>query len=110
MSKKSAENSFRSIGFSLKCLAIKFLVKNLFLLIFGALGVFQSAATQVTNFTGTYSNGQVFFTWTNISVTNATYKLYRSTSEIIKGSQLSSSEYLGFTIQTSALNNNLSNH
>lgn len=85
-------------------------MKGLLLFILGATFTFSSSATKVTGFTGTYRNGQVFFTWNNISNSGATYKLYRSSNKITKGSQLSSSEYLGYTNQTSSLNNNLTKH
>ncbi|HYV91068.1 MAG TPA: T9SS type A sorting domain-containing protein [Chitinophagales bacterium] len=85
-------------------------MKKLFILFLGIICFSASFATKATNFTGTYRNGQVFFTWTNISPGGATYKLYRSSTIITQGSQLSSCEYLGLTNQTSALNSNLTNH
>ena len=85
-------------------------MKKFFLLLLGAVCISPTFATKVTSFAGTYRNGQVFFTWNNITPSGATYKLYRSSTKITKGSQFSSSEYLGFTNQNSALNNNLTDH
>ncbi|MCS6917234.1 MAG: MopE-related protein [Chitinophagales bacterium] len=62
----------------------------------------------VTGLSATYRNGQVFFTWNNTNDNKPIYKLYRSTSPITSGSQLSSCEFLGITNETSAKNYNLS--
>ncbi|MCS6917231.1 MAG: MopE-related protein [Chitinophagales bacterium] len=66
-----------------------------------------SLALTVTNFTGFYKNGQVFFTWTTVNHNSPTYKLYRSTAPITSGSQIASCEYLGATDKNSSVNHNL---
>ncbi|MEO5675761.1 MAG: T9SS type A sorting domain-containing protein [Chitinophagales bacterium] len=85
-------------------------MKTFVLLLATMLFALQGLATYVTDFTGAYRNGQVFFTWNNVSNTNTTYKLYRSSNPITKGSQLSACEYMGYTNQNSAVNTNLTAH
>ncbi|MEO5675760.1 MAG: T9SS type A sorting domain-containing protein [Chitinophagales bacterium] len=83
-------------------------MKNLILLTALIFSIYHSYALKVTNFSGTYRNGQVFFTWTLDAGTGSVYKLYRSATQITSGSQLSSCEYLGLTDRNSSTNNNLS--
>lgn len=67
-------------------------------------------ASHVTGLTGFYRSGQVFLTWKNASDLNNYYKVYRSVSPIIDGSQLSMCEYLGWTNQYSAKDHDMSAH
>ncbi|MCS6990913.1 MAG: MopE-related protein [Chitinophagales bacterium] len=62
----------------------------------------------MTGFTGFYKDGQVFFTWNNASANKPKYKLYRSTTAITQGSQLSSCEFLGIAPENSSKNYPLS--
>ncbi|MGB3074452.1 MAG: MopE-related protein [Chitinophagales bacterium] len=68
------------------------------------------SASHVTGLNGFYRNGQVFLTWTNQSNQNNYYKVYRSQSPITHGWQLSACEYLGWTVQKSALDFDLTAH
>lgn len=61
-------------------------------------------AAIVTNLKATYSNGQVFLTWTNPSGSNLQYNVYRSTSKFTKPSQLKSTRFLGFVRDNSSKN------
>nr|MBA2423533.1 hypothetical protein [Chitinophagales bacterium] len=79
-------------------------------LIFWLFSFEQVSGSNVTGLTGFYANGQVFLTWTNATNVNNYYKVYRSTSPINNGSQLSGCEYLGWTNQYSAKDHDLSAH
>lgn len=68
------------------------------------------SARHVSALTGFYRNGQVFLTWKNVSNLNNYYKVYRSSSPITDGSQLSTCEYLGWTNQYSARDHDMSTH
>ena len=68
----------------------------------------KSFGSTVTNLTATYSNGQVFLTWTNVSSTNQQYNVYRSSSKLTSSSQLNSSTLLGFVRDSSSKNYRLS--
>lgn len=70
----------------------------------------NSQAVTITNLKAVYKNGQVFLTWTNVSDTNTTYKIYRSPAKIKKGGKLPFIEFLGMERYNSANNNNLSAH
>ncbi|MEP7127489.1 MAG: hypothetical protein ABI729_01420, partial [Chitinophagales bacterium] len=106
-----------------KCLSIVFLLNknplsNLFFsnrLLIACMVVFEVvpqflSASHVTGLNGFYRNGQVFLTWINQSNQNNYYKVYRSQSPITQGWQLSGCEYLGWTVQKSALDFDLTAH
>lgn len=80
------------------------------ILVFMAVTVqLASQGSTVTKLKGRYQYGQVFLTWKNLT-SDAYYKVYRSTSPITNGSQLSGCEYLGWTDKNSAQDHNLSTH
>jgi hypothetical protein len=71
--------------------------------------VFQAKAYKVSSLSATYKNGQVFLTWTNPAATNLKYRVYRSTTPITSGTQLNSSNLLGYVLDNSGKNIRKSN-
>ena len=66
--------------------------------------IISSAQTTVTNLSAFYRDGQVFVTWDNLSTTGVRYNLYKSSTPIQNGSQLSNAENLGSVRDHSARN------
>lgn len=64
--------------------------------------IFQVNSTPVTNINAVYRNGQVFVTWDNSN--GNFYFLYKSSSPILHGNQLSSAQNLGKVNSVSAFN------
>jgi hypothetical protein len=71
---------------------------------------FSARASHVTGLTAFYRNGQAFLTWTNSAPASNYYKVYRSTTPIMHGTQLPACEYLGWTNQLSAKDFDMSKH
>ncbi len=67
-------------------------------------------AETVTSLTGSFKNGQVFLTWTNVSNKASLYKVYRSTAPIASAADLAACEYLGYVNNLAAKDFNLSNY
>jgi hypothetical protein len=61
----------------------------------------------VTNINAFFRDGQVFVTWTNLTTTNVSYTLYKSSNLILNGQQLSSAQNLGYVRDNSSLNQRL---
>ncbi|MBX7108731.1 MAG: hypothetical protein K1X61_08810 [Chitinophagales bacterium] len=70
----------------------------------------QLTAKQVSTLTAVHRHGQVFLTWNNHPNNNNYYKVYRSLSPILHGSQLAGCEYLGWVSQKSAIDFDLTAH
>src|SRR4249920_2611588 len=79
----------------------------IFALCFSFAGLNQSFGYTVTNISATYSNGQVFITWTNPS-TNLQYNVYRSTTKLTAQSQLTPDKLVGFVRDNSGKNIHMS--
>ena len=62
------------------------------------------AQSIVTNLSAFYRDGQVFVTWDNLSSTGVRYNLYKSTTPIQYGSQLSTAQNMGAVRDNSARN------
>lgn len=65
---------------------------------------YSSKGYTVSNLASEYHNGQVFLTWTNPSVKNLQYNVYRSTLPLLTSGQLTSSTFLGFVRDSSSKN------
>ncbi|MBA2407663.1 MAG: hypothetical protein H0V65_06700, partial [Chitinophagales bacterium] len=65
-------------------------------------------AYSVSNLTASYSNGQVFLTWTDPSESNLQYNIYRSNTKFTNTSQITSNKFLGFVRDNSSENIHLS--
>jgi predicted esterase len=70
----------------------------------------HTLAGHVTGLTASHRHGQVFLVWNNFSEPNSFYKVYRSTSPITSGLQLTTCEYLGLTNQYSSKDHDLTAH
>lgn len=78
--------------------------------IFAVIFLFFFASTSyavVSNIHAVYKNGQVFVTWTNLSASGVKYYLYKSSTPITNGVQLSSAQNLGYVVDSSGINKRL---
>ena len=66
-----------------------------------------SDSAVVTNLQAQYKHGQVFLTWNNIGSTGVKYFLYKSSTPITSGAQLSSAQNLGYVVDSSGVNKRL---
>ncbi|MBA2407337.1 MAG: hypothetical protein H0V65_05025, partial [Chitinophagales bacterium] len=76
--------------------------------IFIILALSVTYSTTVTGLTASFKFGQVFLTWNKNTSGSAFFLVYRSTSPITSGTQLSSCEYLGYVNDSSSVDHNIS--
>lgn len=74
------------------------------LLLFLFLIVHEAEAYTVTGLQASYSNGQIFLTWTNPSASNLQYNVYRSATPFSSSADFTSDKRLGFVRDHSAKN------